>query len=148
MAGCSSSKKDPPAQDGAPLEPDGTLEMERAPSAGMDFGVGDSEGAPEGEGASCLGEARQAERVGLDIFIMLDISGSMLDPLPQQEILSAPTTKWDAVRASLETFVQAPEMAEIGVGVQYFPQLEPDVPFSCDASDQCGAIAGPCSNSM
>jgi hypothetical protein len=148
MAGCSSSKKDPPVQGADPLEPDGTLEMDSAPPAGMDFGVGDSEGAPEGEGTSCLGESREAERLGLDIFIMLDSSGSMLDPLPGQNIVAAPTTKWDAVRASLETFVQAPETAEIGVGLQYFPQLEPDVPFTCDENDQCGATAGPCSNSM
>ncbi len=79
---------------------------------------------------------------------MLDISGSMLDVLPQQSTLTAPTTKWDAVRASLESFVQAPETADIGVGLQYFPQLEPGVPFSCDSNAQCGAAAGPCSNSM
>lgn len=148
IAGCSSSEKAPPAQGAGPLEPGETMDMEPVPPAGMDFGVGDSEGAREGEGASCLGESREAERRGLDIFIMLDISGSMLDPLPGQNILAAPTTKWDAVRASLETFVQAPETADIGVGLQYFPQLEPGVPFSCEQNDQCGAVAGPCSNSM
>jgi hypothetical protein len=59
-----------------------------------------------------------------------------------------PTTKWDAVRQSLEAFVQAPETADIGIGLQYFPLLEAGVPFSCNATDECGAVAGPCSNSV
>jgi hypothetical protein len=72
----------------------------------------------------------------------------MLDPLPGQAAPGEIATKWDAVRGSLEAFVQSGEAAEIGIGVQYFPQVEPDVPLACATNDQCGAVAGPCSNSL
>jgi len=51
-------------------------------------------------GPQCLGETRQAEAIALDMFVMLDISASMLDVLPQLNFL-APRTKWDAVREAL-----------------------------------------------
>jgi hypothetical protein len=118
--------------------------------AGNGFLVGES-GLPgsegDGQGPQCLGETFRAEPVGLDIFVMLDISGSMLDLLPQADPATGATTKWDAVRGSLETFVQAPETAEIGVGLQYFPQAEDGVPFTCNTNDECGP-GGPCANSF
>ena len=81
---------------------------------------------------TCLGETRAVEVIGLDIFVMLDISGSMLDVLPTASLRARQqTTKWDAVKQSMEAFVQAPESAEIGVGMQYFPKQQPGVPDSC-----------------
>jgi hypothetical protein len=103
---------------------------------------------PGNEASSgCLGETRQAEGIGLDMFLMLDLSGSMLDPLPMQPAAATPTTKWDAVRGALESFVQAPETSEIGIGLQYFPQANPGVPFACQSSEDCGA-GGSCTNSL
>src|SRR5262245_22770055 len=59
------------------------------PEAGQGFVVGASDLPGESTPATgaidsggCLGETRQAEAIGLDMFVMLDISGSMLDPLP------------------------------------------------------------------
>ena len=87
------------------------------PSApGEDLLVGDDEpgaNAPADE-RTCLGETHQAEVVGLDIFVMLDISASMGEQLPRVGLLAQPETKWDAVKQSLQTFVQAPESASIG----------------------------------
>lgn len=97
-------------------------------------------------GESCLGEARAVERIGLDMFLMLDLSGSMLDPLPAAGQLARATSKWDAVRASLESFVQAPETSDIGIGLQYFPQSNPGVSFACSSSAQCGE--GACTNTL
>lgn len=125
------------------------------PETGDGFLVGE-DGLPGGEsddlgavspGAQCLGETYEAERIGVDMFVMLDISGSMLDVLPQAELLATPTTKWDAVRQSLESFVLAPETADIGIGLQYFPQSNEGVPFTCSSNDECGA-GGPCTNSL
>lgn len=94
----------------------------------------------------CLNESREALPLGLDIYVMLDSSLSMLDLLPpvagQAEI-----DKWDAVRRSLEAFVKAPETAPIGIGLQYFPQVVPGVPFTCGDNEDCGAAGGACSNS-
>jgi hypothetical protein len=106
---------------------------------------GGGAGAPQGP--QCLGETREAEAIGLDMYVMLDISGSMLDQLPQESLLQAPATKWDAVRRSLESFVQAPETADIGIGLQYFPQVREGVPFSCTTNAECGG-GGPCTNSV
>jgi hypothetical protein len=103
-------------------------------------GVGD-------QGTQCLGETHQAERIGLDMFVMLDISGSMLDVLPTVNFLATPTTKWDAVRESLKSFVRAPETADIGVGLQYFPQGNTGVPLTCATNDECNG-GGPCTNSI
>jgi hypothetical protein len=50
------------------------------------------------------------------------------------------------VRESLETFVQDPATADIGVGLQYFP-LNNDAPLSCTTNDECGDF-GPCGNSI
>jgi hypothetical protein len=118
-----------------------------SPESGQGFVVGASDlpgttpGAPDTGG--CLGETRQAEAIELDMFVMLDLSGSMLDRLP-----AAPsTTKWDAVRGSLESFVRAPETAGIGIGLQYFPQANSGVPFACNSNADCGS-GGPCTSSL
>lgn len=120
------------------------------------FLIGDDAVGPSGQsgagaeglqGAQCLGETRQAEAIDLDIFVMLDISGSMLQALPQVSLLEAPPTKWDAVRESLEAFVQAPDTADIGIGLQYFPQSRPNVPPLCTSNAECG-VGGPCTSSL
>jgi hypothetical protein len=110
---------------------------------------GDNSPVPGNEdpGAQCLGETHQAEKIGVDMFVMLDASGSMLDALPQAQLLAAPTTKWDAVRQSLESFVSAPDTADIGIGLQYFPQSNEGVPFNCVSNDECGE-GGPCTNTI
>ena len=116
---------------------------------GDDGLAGDDDPAPgDGDpGAQCLGETREAETIGLDMFVMLDISGSMLDVLPQALLDATPTTKWDAVRQSLEAFVSAPETTDIGIGLQYFPQNNDGVPLGCATNEECGP-GGPCTNSL
>jgi hypothetical protein len=131
--GCSADEKPVEVGD-APQQGDGFLFGEDSPGAGP---------AGEPERPSCLGQTREAESIGLDIYVMLDISGSMLDVLPG----AFNTTKWDAVRRSLEAFVQAPETAAIGVGIQYFPLINQGVPFACVSNDECGA-GGPCTSSL
>jgi hypothetical protein len=96
--------------------------------------------------AQCLQETREAQALGLDIYVMLDSSLSM-DDLLQAQASGANDTKWDAVKSALAAFIEAPETATIGVGLQYFPQVEPGVPFSCNSNDDCGTTGGACSNS-
>lgn len=103
-------------------------------------------GDSESDGRGCLGETRQAEAIGLDIFLMLDTSGSMLVPLPGGEAVNL--TKWDAVRQSLEIFSQDAETAEIGIGLQYFPRFEGVDSPVCTSNDDCTTASGPCSNSF
>ncbi len=133
--GCSS---DDPSEAGGSAASGGLLSDDELPG-------GSSEGDDQRQ--QCLGETREAEALGLDMYVMLDISASMLEVLPQLSPLDIAATKWDAVRQSLQSFIQAPETAEIGIGIQYFPQVQTDVPFSCSTNEQCGA-GGPCSNSI
>jgi len=88
-------------------------------------------------GASCAAEAHSGERIPVDIFIMLDISGSM------KEATSAGPTKWDAVKTALQAFLQSPDSDGLGVGIQYFPRQAADAPAMCSSNAQCGAY-GPC----
>lgn len=134
-------------------EPPGTLPASQ-PATGDEFRIGDADlvGDPGSAstllppGESCLGEARAVEHIGLDMFLMLDLSGSMLDPLPAAARLAGASNKWDAVRASLESFVQAPEASEIGIGLQYFPLSNPGVSFACSSGAECGD--GACTNTL
>src|SRR4029078_11744139 len=54
------------------------------------------------------------QELPLDIYIMLDQSGSMLDTV------AGGGTKWDAVTSALKSFLQQPGLGGISVGIQYF----------------------------
>jgi hypothetical protein len=141
LAGCSSG--DDPSEaggGGGGATPENSQDF----VVGSDDLPGESSGSPSAvDSAGCLGETRQAEAIDLDMYVMLDLSGSMLDPLPAAPI---GTTKWDAVRSSLESFVQAPDTAGIGIGLQYFPLANAGVPFACASSADCGS--GACTSSL
>jgi hypothetical protein len=93
-------------------------------------------GAPLGD-AACAAQSQTAEKLPLDMYVMLDSSGSMT------ETTSSGQTKWDAISLALTTFVNDPSSAGIGVGLQYFPLTTPGVPDQCGADGDCGT-SGPC----
>jgi len=139
-AGCSSSSDEPDAKVAvAEGRPDGDLLSDDQIATDASGGADDQR--------SCLGETHQAEVIGLDIFVMLDISASMAELLPRTSLRVPVQTKWDAVKGSLEAFVQAPESADIGVGLQYFPQFNQGVPDSCATNAECG-VGAPCTASV
>ena len=108
--------------------------------AGKGNGTGNNgNGGGDGTGIddACAADVKTAELLPLDMYIMLDTSGSMLDPT------SAGTSKWDAVKAALEAFLKDPDSDGIGVGLQYFPLVKPNAPTSCSSDAQCGD-SGPC----
>lgn len=94
-------------------------------------------------GGGCVGVGSTAEKVPLDMYIMLDQSGSMTDP---------PTggsgTKWSAVTSAIGAFVNQGQSAGIGVGIQYFPLPSgvtcPSVPVQCSSDLDCSPGCGPC----
>lgn len=104
-------------------------------------GVTPSAGAGTGTsgGESCAGTTSQAEQIPLDIYLMLDSSGSMYDKT------GAGPSKWDAVTQALSAFFSDPQSSGLGVGLQHFPLLGTGgVPKSCTANSQCGSNNGPC----
>jgi hypothetical protein len=87
--------------------------------------------------AGCATTTQKATQSPLDLYFMLDTSGSMDD------LVAAGQSKWSAVVAAMTAFVDDPASSGIGMGLQYFPLVAAGVPASCTSSAQCGA-AGPC----
>ncbi|MEJ7735184.1 MAG: hypothetical protein WKG00_39110 [Polyangiaceae bacterium] len=97
-------------------------------------GVGGS-----GVGGGCVGTGNTAQKVPLDLFVMLDQSGSM------DGVTGSGESKWTVVTNAFNAFVAQPETAGIGMGLQYFglsPAGCPPSPF-CTTDADCGAC-GPC----
>jgi hypothetical protein len=85
----------------------------------------------------CAATTEQAKELPLDLYFMIDSSGSM------NALVAPMKSKWQSVAAAMTAFVQDPASAGIGVGLQYFPLTQKGIPTSCTASSQCGAD-GPC----
>lgn len=82
----------------------------------------------------CAQDTTEAQQVPLDMYIMLDQSGSM------------DGSSWKSVTNALTTFVQQPGTEGISVGLQYFPLRPggaPVCPDMCNTDADCGAC-GPC----
>lgn len=92
-----------------------------------------------GTGVSCAGVTNKAEQLPLDIYLMLDSSGSMGD-------LAGLTfqTKWSAVTQALGAFFADAKSAGVGVGIQHFAIVDPLVPSSCTADAQCAHNGSTC----
>jgi hypothetical protein len=107
---------------------------------GGDIGFGGDEpgGSGQGGGDSCAGETATAQPVPLDMYIMLDRSGSMTEATGV-----AAVTKWQAVTSGLASFLTSPDSTGLGVALQFFPLNAPGVPDSCTTNAQCGTGA-PC----
>lgn len=108
--------------------------------AGAVIGVaGTASGNTAGTGGidACVGEKSTGELVPVDLFVMLDISGSMTD------LTEDGTDKWTRVKEALTAFLTDEESAGLGVGIQYFPLTKAGVPATCTNNEQCGD-SGPC----
>jgi Mg-chelatase subunit ChlD len=87
--------------------------------------------------AACATQSVVAQTLPLDLYMMIDSSGSMSEPT------AAGPTKWMAVQSALRAFFNDPMSAGISVGLQYFPQIQPNVPTACSTNANCGSF-GPC----
>ncbi len=102
-------------------------------------GFSNASSTSSGQGGGCAGISSTAQKVPLDMYIMLAQSGSMSDPA------QGGGSKWQAVTSALTTFINQPEAAGIGVGIQYFPlQGASCNVLMCTSDAQCGVGCGPC----
>ena len=87
---------------------------------------------------ACAAETTKANFAPLDLYIMLDQSGSM------SETVGGGGTRWQATTTALKAFISDPANAALGVGIQYFPLQGAAAcnPF-CTTNADCGAF-GPC----
>ncbi len=91
--------------------------------------------------SGCVAETQRGETVPVDMYIMLDISGSMNNPA------GTGGSKWDAVRQALVNFAMDTRSAGLGVGIQFFPIAKTGVPATCSSQMDCG-MDGPCTISV
>jgi Mg-chelatase subunit ChlD len=87
---------------------------------------------------ACVSSGTDAQPAPLDIYVMLDISMSMMDTT------AGGGSKWDAVKRAITAFVQDTTSANLSVGIQYFPLRKANVPKSCSADNECAGAGGPC----
>ncbi len=107
------------ASNGAEAAGEGPHTGGRAPSGDPpDLSI-DSGGAPESDGAGgdsavCDAQVREGQRVPVDMYFLVDSSGSMGDEV-------SGGTKWDVISSALIAFLEDPRSAGTGVGLGYFP---------------------------
>jgi hypothetical protein len=128
--GPSGARRDNPGQTGTP----GAGGTVSTGGSGIGSGTGGSSliGVPDAShdagldpDAACTGEVRQGERLPLDMYFLLDQSGSMSEQVQGG-------SKWQVVSDSLIGFLNDPANADIGAGIGYFPLQAPP---SCMAGD-------------
>jgi len=79
--------------------------------------------------AACVAEPRAGEQVPLDLFFMVDKSGSMGCPVgqPGMNCTQAPTpppavNRWTSIKEALAAFITSPQSDKLGMGIGFFPQ--------------------------
>jgi len=81
----------------------------------------------------CVPFVDEAPLASLDLFVVLDISGSMEDTTASGE------TKAEAMNAALSDFVRARASEGIAVSLTFFPVIPEGVPEYCTRDRDCGS---------
>jgi Mg-chelatase subunit ChlD len=102
---------------------------------------GDDLGGDGGTGpsAACATDTFEARQRPLDLYVMIDSSGSMFGETRSGE------TKWAATQRALSAFVRGPATSDVRMALQFFPRRPPGVPMRCTTTAQCNGY-GPCGN--
>lgn len=90
------------------------------------------------DGGQCGASTQKVTALPLDLFIMLDTSGSMNNMVAQN------VSKYAAVKTALTNFVNDAASAGIGVGIQFFPLLASGEPATCTTNSQCKGPSDSC----
>lgn len=106
-----------------------------AGGTGSGTGAGDIDGFDPGDGgvaldSGCASAVGKADLLPLDIYVMLDQSGSMGEPV------AGGGTKWGAVTQALTTFVNQPGLDGVSIGIEYF-----GLGGNCGVFDLCSVDA-------
>jgi Mg-chelatase subunit ChlD len=94
--------------------------------------AGDSDLVSDTGLSACATESARGKLLPLDLFMMLDTSGSMYGRV------TATQSKYVAVKGALTTFVNDPASAGIGLGLSFFPATKAGEPATCtQINGQC-----------
>ncbi len=93
---------------------------------------------PQDAGMGCVPQQVPLSTIPVDMVVMMDQSGSMVDITP------GGLSKWDATKAALQAFVQTPP-ASLRVGLQFHALQQTGImcPASCVNDADCESC-GPC----
>lgn len=97
-------------------------------SSDQDSGVQGTDPVPN----ECATDTQQAQQIPVDLYFMVDSSGSMSDKT------DSGSTKWVEVKKAIGQFVDDPASAGLGIGLQYFPSK------TCADDTECPGTAGGC----
>ncbi len=97
-----------------------------------------------GGGMACLSKASAAELRPQALYLMLDSSRSMLEPVGDAVGADTGATKWEAVQRAIRSFMQETLDTDLSLGLQFFPLLKPQSSFTCTSHADCGPDGGPC----
>jgi len=107
---------------------------------GDDDGHGDGGNHGGGSGSACATSVVKADKIPLDLYVMLDQSTSMSESVTGG-------TKWSTVTTALGAFLQQPGLDGVSVGLQFFGvshQGPACTVLQCTADSDCGTGCGPC----
>jgi hypothetical protein len=94
-------------------------------------GLSSGGGGGSGAGPVCQSEPHTGQLVPLDMYVMLDRSGSM-----------GSNGGWSGVTTAFKNFVALPGLEGLGMGISFFPvPAGPPPPLYCDANGWCGPDA-------
>ncbi|HEY3449511.1 MAG TPA: hypothetical protein VGK67_24370 [Myxococcales bacterium] len=99
---------------------------------------------PDAGEQACAAKSTKAQQLPLDMYLMLDKSGSM-----RIDRVAGGRTRWDAVTGALDTFFQA-SASGTSVALQYFPLqtgsfCDSGIPNACALDSDC-APCGTCAS--
>jgi len=108
---------------------------------GMSGGTGGS-GGVVGEDAACAAHSVAAEKVPVDLYFMVDISGSMNCPVGpagagcevDPGAPYAAKTRWTEESAALKAFFGSSQSSGLGAGIAFFPQTRSGQ-LACTSTD-------------
>lgn len=86
----------------------------RAPD--LDLGVAGTSAAGQGGSTVCNAQVREGQRVPIDMYFLVDSSGSMGEQV-------SGGSKWSVVSSALVAFLNDPRNAGTGIGIGYFPSV-------------------------
>jgi hypothetical protein len=102
----------------------------------LDAAAGEVQGvAPAEDAQVCSSTSATAKPVPVDIFVLLDRSGSMTTTVPglQRDGGFSYVSRWDSVKEALTNFVSSPAAAGLQVGLGFFPP--PNTFSECNIAD-------------
>jgi len=107
------------------------------------------------QGNACTSTSADGQAIPVDLFFMVDTTGSMNCPVPdngmQCDMVNGPPatgeSRWTVVSAALKAFIADPQNQTLGVGLRFFPDGNGNTGSACNAATYAmgGVQIGPLS---